>query len=60
MKGAESRVDQPLTKEQLRERLNMRVSASQFKRLPSMIREDQMERAKKYVEKMQASVVTSK
>jgi hypothetical protein len=60
MKGAESRVDQPLTKEQLRERLNMRVSAAQFKRLPSMIREDQMERAKKYVEKMQASVVTSK
>lgn len=46
--------DQPaLTKEQLRDRLKARIVASNFKRLPTTVREEQMDQVKKYMEQVQ-------
>lgn len=40
---------------QLKERLAMKLVASSYKRLPKTIKEDQLEKAKKYMEELQAN-----
>ena len=42
------------TRAKLRERLNMKITASSYKRLPVMVREEQMDNAKKFVEQLQS------
>ena len=42
-----------LTRQQLKDRLKARITASQFKRLPTTIREDQMDQVKQYMEQIQ-------
>lgn len=50
-----------LTKEQLRERLNMKIMTSQLRRMSSSVREDQLDKAKKFVsEQLSKAQVSTK
>jgi hypothetical protein len=44
------------TRQQLRERLNMKITGQQFKRLPNMVREEQLDKAKVYMEELQKNM----
>lgn len=48
-----------LTRQQLRDKLNMKLTQSYFKRLPTMVKEEQLDKVRKYAEKLQANIKTS-
>jgi len=50
--------DVKMDRKQLRDKLNMKIVASSYKRLPENVREIQMDQAKKYMEQLQKQMKT--
>lgn len=47
-----------MDRRQLRDKLNMKIVASSYRRLPETVREVQMDQAKKYMEQLQKQIKT--